>query len=175
MHWLQRIDDDIRRQRSLRDDDDEHEPSATDRGRDTGEKDNVNPVITANEVELEFENGGQLEQRFVTTNVIVDEHGREVSEARSLAGVLESVVGPSASGSNSTSGLRAKKCFVSHQRPTSRYRLPVGSSRHSPRPFRMSCRMRCSKNLVLPVPEAPMTCICVARTFSDKNSGSPSS
>ena len=55
MHWLQRIDDDIRRQRSLRDDDDEHEPSATDRGRDTGEKDNVNPVITANEVELEFD------------------------------------------------------------------------------------------------------------------------
>ena len=55
MHWLQRIDDDIRRQRSLRDDDDEHEPSAMDRGRDTGEKDNVNPVITANEVELEFD------------------------------------------------------------------------------------------------------------------------
>lgn len=55
MHWLQRIDDDIRRQRSLRDDDDEHEPSATDRGRDTGEKDNVNPVITANDVELEFD------------------------------------------------------------------------------------------------------------------------
>ncbi|MBX7080380.1 MAG: hypothetical protein K1X88_14380 [Nannocystaceae bacterium] len=33
------------------------------------------------EVELEFENGGQLEQRFVTTNVIVDEHGEDVLSA----------------------------------------------------------------------------------------------
>src|SRR6266481_6672886 len=56
---------------------------------------------------------------------------------------------------------------------TSRYKLPCGSIRQKPCWLWMSERIIDSRNLLLPEPDEPMTCMCVSRSLPESSTGFP--